>query len=53
MHFQEDPAGKIGARSRENLLGDVRSRSDRSLLASFVQGAFNAAWSEYKGDCGT
>ena len=36
MHFQEHPAG-IGARSRENLLGNVRSTSDRSLLASNFQ----------------
>ena len=33
----------IGARSRENSLGSVRSRSVRSLLASSLQRTFNAA----------
>ena len=34
----------IGARSRENVLGDVCSRSDRTPLASSLQRTFNAAW---------
>ena len=43
----------IGATSRENLLGDVCSRSDRSLLASSLQRTFDAAWPVYRGGCRT
>ena len=44
---------EMGARTREHLLGNERSRSDRSPLASNFQRAFNAAWSEYRSGCRT
>ena len=52
MHFQEDQQG-IGARARENQLGDVCSGFDRSLLANSLQRSFNAVWPEYRGGCKT
>ena len=41
----------IGAGSREDLLGDVCSGSDGSLLASAFQRAFNAAWPVCRSGC--
>ena len=43
----------IGAKSRANLIGNVRSVSDRSQLARSLQRAFNVAWPEYRGGCRT